>query len=119
MNNDTLTSPFPATRQDLSDLKSSAVDAARELKTSAADAARELTATAAFHAQEAKGQLKNLASHAQKESREELDQAKVKFVDLGEKMRDYVAARPLATIGMALALGFFIGFSRRSFSRGA
>jgi ElaB/YqjD/DUF883 family membrane-anchored ribosome-binding protein len=108
MNNDTITSPFPATRQDLSDLKSSAVDAAREL-----------TATATFHAQEAKGQLKNLASHAKKESREELDQAKLKLADLGEKMRDYLAARPLATIGTALAVGFFIGLSRRGSSRGA
>jgi ElaB/YqjD/DUF883 family membrane-anchored ribosome-binding protein len=119
MTNDKFTPSFPSTRQDLSDLKTTAVVAANELRGAAAGAARELRETATVHAQKAHGQLNDLASHAQKESYDELNQAKVKLASLAESVRDYVAARPLASLGTALAIGFLIGFSRRGFSRAA
>lgn len=95
---------FPATRQDLSNLKQTAVDAAKDLRS-----------TAAVHAATARGQLQDLAGHAQEESGAHLDQVKVKFSDLLGSARDFAAERPLACIGTALAVGFLVGLgSRRS-----
>jgi ElaB/YqjD/DUF883 family membrane-anchored ribosome-binding protein len=102
MTNATPQSSFPATRQDLTNLKQTA-----------ADAAKDMAGTASVHADKVKSNLKDLASHAQEESREQFDQVKVRFADLGTTFREFVAERPLASIGTALAIGFLFGLSRR------
>ena len=101
MINETLKSTFPQTRQDLSNLKTTAVDAAKDVGS-----------TASAHAKKAQDHLKDLASHAQEESEQQLDQVKVRVTDLGTQIRDYVTARPLASIGTALAVGFLLGLFR-------
>ena len=106
MINENSPSSFPATRQDLSNLKKTAVDAAVDLGS-----------TAGVHAEKAKSQLKDLASHAQEEGRGQLDQVRVKLTDLGNTFRDYVVDRPLISVGTALAVGFLLGISRRSCTR--
>lgn len=106
MTNETLESSFPQTRQDLSNLKKTAVDAARDISSKASE-----------HAKTAQGKLQDLASHAQQEGTEQLDQVKVRFSDLADRVRDYAAARPFASIGIALAIGFLVGVSRRGRSR--
>jgi len=97
MNND-ISESFPQTRQDLSNLKKTAVDAAKDIGS-----------TASVHAKTAQGHLQDLASHAQEEGGQQLDQVKVTLNDLGEKLRDYAASRPFASIGVALAIGFLLG----------
>jgi len=99
--NDNITEAFPQTRQDLSNLKKTAVDAAKDIGS-----------TATAHAKTAQSHLQDLASHAQEEGGQQLDQVKVSMNDLGDKFRDYVASRPLASLGVALAVGFLLG--RRS-----
>ncbi len=106
MTNQTQSSPFPATRQDLT-----------ELKKSATDAAEDIAGTAGGHVGKVKSQLDKLASDARQEGREELDQIRVRVGDLGGVLRAYVADRPLASVGAALAIGFLFGLSRRSCSR--
>jgi len=100
--NETSESSFPRTRQDLSNLKTTAIDAAKDL-----------SGTAVVHAKTAQGQLQDLASHAQEEGGAQLDQVKVSFYDVADRIRDYISVRPLASIGTALAVGFILGFSRR------
>jgi ElaB/YqjD/DUF883 family membrane-anchored ribosome-binding protein len=89
------TTPFPQTRQDISNLKSTAVDAAKDIGS-----------TAAVHADKVKSNLKNIAESAQIEGSEQLDQAKNALNNLGNAARDYVSARPLAALGIAAAVGF-------------
>jgi ElaB/YqjD/DUF883 family membrane-anchored ribosome-binding protein len=125
------TEAFPNTRQDVANLKETAVGAAKDLRDTAAthldkakghvedlkstaiEAAKDLGSTAAGHAEKAKGQLRDLASHAQVEGTEQLKQVRGQFDDLTESARSYVAARPLACVGVALAVGFLFGLSRR------
>jgi ElaB/YqjD/DUF883 family membrane-anchored ribosome-binding protein len=99
-------SSFPASRQDVSNLKKTAIDAARDL-----------SSTASVHAEKAKGQIKELAVHAQKEGGAQLDEMKGKLADVANSAREYVKARPLACVGIALAVGFVIGLTRRGRSR--
>jgi ElaB/YqjD/DUF883 family membrane-anchored ribosome-binding protein len=99
-------SPFPTSRQDVSNLKKTAIDAARDL-----------SSTASVHAEKAKGQLKELAVHAQEEGGAHLNDVKGKLADVANSAREYVLARPLACVGVALAVGFLIGVTRRG-SRG-
>jgi ElaB/YqjD/DUF883 family membrane-anchored ribosome-binding protein len=102
MTNETTPTSFPATRQDLNNLKQNATDAARDL-----------AGTAQVHAEKVGNNLRDLASHAQGEGWEQLDQVKVRCADLGNVLRSYVTERPLTSIGTALALGFLFGLSRR------
>ena len=106
MTNEIPESSFPQTRQDLTNLKKTAIDAAKDMGS-----------TASVHARKAQGNLQDLASHAQEESGEHLDRVKEGLTDLGNQVRDYVVARPFASIGAALALGFLVGTLRRSCSR--
>src|SRR5471030_867877 len=106
MSNQTRTSSFPATQQDVSNLKQTATDAVNDL-----------SSTASVHAAKAKSQLKELAGHAQEEGSEQLDQVKGNLSDLVNSARDYASERPLACIGTALAVGFLIGLSRCGSSR--
>ncbi len=99
MQNDT---PFTTTRQDLQNLKQTAVDAAKDLRS-----------TAAVHAQKAKGQLNDLAGHAKEEANDQLEQAKVNFRDVVKSSRDYVAGRPIASVGVALGIGMLLGMAFR------
>jgi ElaB/YqjD/DUF883 family membrane-anchored ribosome-binding protein len=103
MTNESLQSSFPKTREDLSNLKQTAIDAACDLGS-----------TASVHAQKAQGNLKDLASHAQSEGSDQFGQVRSSLNDLGDQVREYVAARPLAAIGTALFVGFLFGLSRRS-----
>jgi ElaB/YqjD/DUF883 family membrane-anchored ribosome-binding protein len=106
MSNQTPTSSFPATQQDVSRLKQTATDAINDL-----------SSTAFVHASRAKSQLQDLAGHVQEEGGEQLDQVKGKLSDLVDVARDFAFERPIVCIGAALALGFLIGFSRRGSSR--
>ncbi len=102
------TPSFSATRQDLSNLKTTAIDAAKDL-----------SSTAAVHAEKAKGQLKELAGHARQETTEQVGQVKVQIDDVADTVRSYISERPLAAVGVALAVGFLIGLSRSSCSKSA
>jgi ElaB/YqjD/DUF883 family membrane-anchored ribosome-binding protein len=146
MPNSTDNNPFPATRQDASDLKKTAVDAAKDLgstaavhaekakqtavdaakdigstasthieraKQTATDAARDLSSTAAVHAEKARGQVRSLASHAREEGSAQLEQVRGQAAEVIDSARDYVNARPLTCVGVALAIGFLFGLSRR------
>jgi ElaB/YqjD/DUF883 family membrane-anchored ribosome-binding protein len=106
MTNEIPESSFPQTRQDLANLKRTAIDAAKDMGS-----------TASVHARKAQGNLRELASHAQEESGEHLDRVKGGLTDLGNQVRDYIAGRPFASIGAALALGFLVGAFRRGCSR--
>src|SRR5450631_3529468 len=101
MTND-INESFPQTRQDISNLKQTAVDAAKDIGS-----------TASVHAKKAQSNLKELASHAQEESFDNLNQVKSGFGDLTDQFRDYVLERPLASVGTALAIGFVLGFIKR------
>ncbi|HEX4141372.1 MAG TPA: hypothetical protein VHY09_13570 [Candidatus Methylacidiphilales bacterium] len=125
------TEAFPHTRKDVANLKDTAVGAAKdlrdtaathldkakghvaELKTTAVEAAKDLSSTAAGHVEKAKGQLRDLATHAQSEGGEQLKQVRGQFEDLTESARAYISARPLAAVGVAVAVGFLFGLSRR------
>lgn len=101
--NETIESAFPQTRQELSNLKHTAVDAAKDIGS-----------TASVHARKVQGNLENLATKAQSEGTEQLNQVKTGLADLAQSARDYLAARPLAAVGTALAVGFLLGRSRRA-----
>ncbi len=125
------TEAFPNTREDVNKLKDTAVDAAKdlrdtaathldkakghvaELRTTAVEAAKDLKSTAAGHAEKAKGQLRDLGTHAKAEGAEQLKQVRGQFDELADSTRAYISARPLAAVGVALAVGFLFGLSRR------
>jgi len=102
MPNETQSSSFPASQRDISNLKQTATDAVNDLGS-----------TAATHASKAKGQLKELAGHVQEEGNENLDRVKASLSTVVDTAREYAAERPFACIGIALALGFLFGLSRR------
>jgi len=106
MSNQTPSSSFPSTQRDLSNLKQTATDAVSDIASSVGD-----------HASKAKGQLKKLAGHAQEEGTEQLDQVKGQLCSVLSAARDYVSERPLASIGVALVVGFLFGLARRTTSR--
>jgi len=101
-----LSSTFPETRRDVSDLKNTAVEAAKDL-----------ASTATAHVSKARGQVQDLASHAQSEASDHLNDLRSQADDLLGTARDFVTARPLTCLGIALAFGFAFGLSRRG-SRG-
>ena len=103
MSNETTTPTFPASKQDLSNLRQTATDAVNDLGS-----------TAAVHASKAKDQFRDFAGHVQEEGGQQIDQAKEKLGDVVTSLRDYATARPLACIGAALAVGFLFGLTRRS-----
>jgi ElaB/YqjD/DUF883 family membrane-anchored ribosome-binding protein len=125
------TEAFSNTRQDVAKLKDTAVDAAKDLrdtaathldkakghvsdlKTTAVEAAKDLKSTAAGHVEKAKGQLRELATHAKDEGTEQVQVVRGQLDDLTGSTRAYIAARPLAAVGVALAVGFLFGLSRR------
>ena len=96
------TSSFPETRRDVGNLKNTAVEAAKDL-----------ASTATTHVNKAKSQVQDLASHAQSEAGDQVGQWQGQANDLADAARDYVLARPLTCLGVALAFGFIFGLSRR------
>jgi len=102
MSNETLTRSFPATQQDISQLKKTATDAVADL-----------TSTAAVHASRAQGQIKDLAGHVRDESNEQFNQIKDRFGNLAANAAEYVVQRPFTCVGVALFVGFLFGLSRR------
>ena len=101
--NETIESSFPQTRQELSNLKSTAVDAAKDIGS-----------TASVHAKKVQGHLQDIAATAQQEGGEQIDQVKSSLAEVANSARDYIAARPLASLGIALAVGFIFGKFRSS-----
>ena len=101
-----ITNAFPQTRSDVNNLKETAKDAAKDL-----------ASTASTHVNKARGQVQDLASHAQSEAYDQFGQVRGKVADLADTARDYVLARPLTSLAVALAVGFLFGVSRRG-SRG-
>jgi len=102
MTNETLSSSFPATARDVSNLKQTATDAVNDLGS-----------TAAVHASKAKSQFRDLSGHFQEEGGEQLMQVRTKLEDVVASARNYAAARPLTCIGIALAVGLLVGLTRR------
>ena len=100
-----LLSSFPVTQRDVSRLRQTATDAVNDLGH-----------IAATHTSTAKGQWNDLTHHVQEESIEELGQLKGRLGSLVNSARNYASKRPLACIGTALVVGFFMGLSRRSVS---
>jgi len=96
-----LTPLFPATQKDVSRLRQSATDAVNDFSSSAAT-----------HANKVGGQLADLADHLQTESRKHLDRVKGRALDYARTGRDLAREHPLACIGIALAVGVLIGWSR-------
>ena len=96
-----LTPLFPATQKDVSRLRQSATDAVNDFSTSAVT-----------HANKVGGQLVDLADHLQSEGRTNLDRAKGKALGYVRSGRELISEYPLATIGIVLAVGIFIGWSR-------
>jgi ElaB/YqjD/DUF883 family membrane-anchored ribosome-binding protein len=122
---------FPNTRKDAAGLKDTAVEAAKDLrdtaathldkakgqvenlKSTAVDAAKDLRSTAAGHLEKARGQVRELGTHAKAEGAEHLHQVRGQVEDLTDAARTYISARPLAAVGVALAIGFILGARRR------
>jgi ElaB/YqjD/DUF883 family membrane-anchored ribosome-binding protein len=102
MPNDNISSSFPETRRDVGQLKQTAVDAAKDL-----------ASTASTHVNKARGQVQDLASHAHDEAYDQVGQLKGKVGDLADAAREYVLARPLTCLGVALAAGILFGLTRR------
>lgn len=102
MSNQPESSPFSSTRQDLSNLKTTATDAAKDLRS-----------TASVHTEKAKGELKDLAGHVQEEGLAQINEAKGQLVTVTNAARDFISARPFSSIGIAVIAGFLIGLSRR------
>jgi len=95
-------SPFPASQQDIARLKQTAIDAVNDLSSSAG-----------VHVSKAKGEPDNLAGHMQEEGGSQLQRAQARVSDFLDASRDFVAQRPFTCLGAALALGFFVGLTRR------
>ena len=93
---------FDGTKGDLNDLKQTATDAARDLGS-----------TASVHAAKAKEQLSSLRSHFQEEAADQLNQVRTSFNDVLQSGRDYVAAQPAKSLGIAVGIGIIIGFLAR------
>ena len=102
MSNESLTRSFPATQEDISQLKKTATDAVADL-----------TSTVAAHAGKAQGQFRDLAGHVREEGSAQFNQVKEKFGNLAASTAEYVAERPFTCIGVALFVGFLFGLSRR------
>lgn len=102
MSNEPLTRSFPATQEDISQLKKTATDAVADL-----------TSTAAAHANKAQSQIRDLAGHVREESSEQFNQVRERFGNLAAGAAEYVAERPFTCIGVALFVGFLFGLSRR------
>ena len=101
-NESRISSSFPASRQDVAQLKQTAIDAASDL-----------TSTASVHADKAKSHLKDLAGHVQEEGSDQLDQLRARASDIVAIARDFAVERPLLCVGVALAVGFIFGATRR------
>jgi ElaB/YqjD/DUF883 family membrane-anchored ribosome-binding protein len=97
-----ITNAFPETRRDVNNLKETAKDAAKDL-----------ASTATTHVNKVRGQVQDLASHAQSEAYDQFGQVRGRAEDLADTARDFVLARPLTCLGVALAIGFVFGVSRR------
>ena len=102
MSKATLSPLFPATQKDVSRLRQSATDAVNDF-----------SSTALTHANKVGGQLHDLADHLQKEGRNNFDRARGKVTDIVRTGGDFARENPVTCIGIALAVGFLIGLSRR------
>jgi ElaB/YqjD/DUF883 family membrane-anchored ribosome-binding protein len=97
---------FPETKKDLN-----------EIKKTATDAGRDLASTASVHAEKAKSQLSDLSSHFQQEAPDQLNQVRASFGEVVKSGLEYVSAKPVQSLGIALGIGLIIGFLGRSSSR--
>jgi len=105
MSNQSSTTPFPATQEDVARLKQTAIDAVNDLGS-----------TAIVHVSKARSQFRDLAGHFREEGDEQLDQVRGKLGNLVGLGRAFVSENPLICISAALTLGFLIGLTRRRHS---
>jgi ElaB/YqjD/DUF883 family membrane-anchored ribosome-binding protein len=94
---------FPATQRDVSRLRQSATDAVNDFSTSAA-----------AHANKVSDQLRTLADHARDEGRAQVGRVRARVADIADTAMEFASDRPLLCIGVALAVGYLIGRSRRT-----
>ena len=85
-----------------------------ELKKTAVDASQDIGSTAAVHVEKAKGQASDFVRHFQEEAPAQLSQVKASFNDVLKSGFEYVSARPASSVVIALGVGLFIGFLSRS-----
>lgn len=97
------TPKFSETKNDLNDLRKTAVDAARDIGS-----------TAAVHADKVKSQASDLVSHFQEEAPAQLSQVRASFEDVLKSGFEYVSARPASSLLVALGVGVAIGFLART-----
>ncbi len=93
---------FPTSQRDVSRLRQSATDAVSDL-----------SSTAAAHANKVGNHLSRLADDLQKEGRTHFNRAQGRALDLARTSQQFARENPVACIGIALAVGFLIGWSRR------
>jgi len=102
MANEAFKSSFPASQQDVINLKQTA-----------SDAVNDISSAASSHLGKASRQVNQLAKHVRKKGSEHFDQVKVSLDKVIESARDYAAEHPFRCIGAALTFGLLIGLSRR------
>jgi len=106
MPNETLSSSFPASQQDVNNLAQTARNAAQDLGSSASD-----------YGARAKGQLQDLSGHLQQEGGDQIERVKSSLGEVVASARGYAVERPFQCIGVALAVGFLFGLLRGGNSR--
>ena len=92
MPEETPSSKFPQTSQDITNLKQTATDAASK----------------------AKGQLQDLKEHAVSETYGQLDQIKGSLGAVVESVKSYSVARPFLCLAIAATVGFVFGSWHRA-----
>jgi len=103
MPNENSDSSFPLTQRDISHLTQTATRADSLIMSPAIK-----------HASRVRDRLIELTGHAQDAVVQQLNEAKGRLFDVSNIARDYASKRPFACLGVALAVGFLVGLTRRS-----
>jgi len=102
MSNESRSSSYTATLQDISRLKQTATDAVNDM-----------SGSPSTDGTGNKSQLRELVGRFQEEGSEHLQEITGKLSDLTNTTRIYISKRPLFCVGAALTIGFLIGLGRR------
>jgi ElaB/YqjD/DUF883 family membrane-anchored ribosome-binding protein len=97
------TPKFSETKNDINELKKTAVDASRDIGK-----------TAAVHVEKAKDQASDFVRHFQEEAPAQLSQVRSSFNEVLKSGFEYVSARPATSLLAVLSVGLVIGFLSRS-----
>lgn len=100
MSNPFRSSFFPESQQDI-----------ERLKQTATDAASDLSHTTATHATKVGENLRDSSEHAREESGVQIKQLAQQLDRLANTARTYAARRPLTCLGVAVGIGFLLGWS--------